>query len=73
MRPIKAFWKAYPMDHRGIKTCQRGAVILPSSSTLVRLSQVVDQIWQQVQDEHPELQSCPILLTRFGYEEQEDA
>jgi hypothetical protein len=72
MYRVKVQWKAYPMDRGGIKTCQRGEVVI-TSQYLVNVHDLLELTRQQVWDEHPDLRSTPIHLVEFRIDDQEVA
>lgn len=73
MHTLKVEWKAYPMDRRGIKTCQRGTVHLISTYRLVNVHDILERTRQRVWSEHPDLCSTPIHLVEFRLDDQEAA
>lgn len=73
MHYLKAEWKAYPMDRKGIKTCQRGEVSVLSPYRLVNVNEVLEVVRRKVYLQYPELKSCPIQLSSFDVIEQREA
>ena len=73
MYRIFAHYEAYHTDRKGVKSIQKGIVRLETPDDRLYGANLYESVRLQVTRQYPELQSCPILLTRFCYEEQEDA